>query len=163
MINKKPTSNYAALKSILILPAAAILFVLFSFRQGAEQVNQKYLFSKSSDSEILTFLAINTGYPQEARDISDTAKIFVVIKVAKGGIIKECKAFTDKKDIKVPLLPEIVIVGHKSTDTQGTAGKEHNALKTECLRVSKTLNEAKIPEWKEKDAEFAVEFKFSLK
>jgi hypothetical protein len=163
MINKKPTSNYAALKSIIILPAAAILLVMFSFRQESRQVNQEYLFSKSSDLEILKFIAEKTGYPQEARNTSDTGKIFVVIKIAKGGIIKECKAFTDRKDITVSLLPEIVILGYKPSSGQGTPGKGHDALKAECLRVANKLNEAKIPEWKDKDAEFAVQIKFILK
>jgi hypothetical protein len=163
MINKRPTSNYAALKSILILPVAAILFVMFSFRQESEQVNQEHLFSKSSDSEILKFLASNTGYPQEARNLSDTGIIYVVIKVAKGGSVKECKALTDRKDINVPILPEIVIVGYKSAEVQGSPAKEHTALKTECLRVANKLNEANIPEWKDKGAEFAVEYKFILK
>lgn len=163
MINKKPTSNYAALKSILILPTAAILFILFAFRQESAQVNQEHLFSKSSESEILKFLAINTGYPQEARNMSDTGKIYVAIKMAKGGIINSCKAYTDRKNITVPILPQVVIVGNKSSGGKAAMGEEHSALKTECIRVVNKLGEVKIPEWKDKATEFAVEFKFILK
>jgi hypothetical protein len=163
MINKKPTSNYAALKGILLLPAAAILFIMFSFRQESVQINQGQIFSKSSDAEILKFLAMNTGYPQEARNISDTGKIFVMIKIAKGGTIKECKAFTDRKDINVPLLPEIVILGYKSTEGHSTPGNTRTVLTKECLRVANTLSQANIPELKDKDSEFAVQYKFILK
>jgi len=172
MINKRPTRNYAALKSIIVLPVAAILFVIFSFKQESFPPNNGYqqpLFSKSSESEILKFLAMNTGYPQEAKNSSDTGKVFVVVKMNKGGIIKECKAFTEIKGINVPLLEEIVIIGYKPSKGQGSAmsekatGNEHPTLKTECLRVANKLPEVKIPEWNEKDMEFAVAFKFSLK
>lgn len=172
MINKKPTRNYATLKSLIILPVVAILFVMFSFKPESGQIisgNQEPLFSKTSVSEILVFLSRNTGYPQEARNSSDTGRVFVVVKMNKGGIIKECKAFTDKKAVNVPLLPEIVIIGYKPSG--GTSAvkstkansKEHSALKTECLRVTNTLSEVKIPEWNEKDIEFAIQFKFALK
>ena len=172
MINKKPTRNYATLKSLIILPVVAILFVMFSFKPEntlTNTGNQKPLFSKTSESEILVFLAKNTGYPQEARSSSDTGKVFVVVKMNKGGVIKECKAFTDKKAVNVPLLPEIVIVGYKpsggtsATKSTKATSNEHPTLKTECLRVTNTLSDVKIPEWKDKDMEFAIQFKFALK
>jgi hypothetical protein len=172
MINKKPTRNYAALKSIIILPALAILFVMFSFKPESNQTNtgnEKPLFSKTSESEILVFLAKNTGYPQEAKSSSDTGKVFVVVKMNKGGVIKECKVFTDKNAVKVPLLPEIVVVGYKPSGGTNAASSEkananeHAALKTECLRVTHKLSEVKIPEWKDKNMEFAVAYKFTLK
>ena len=172
MINKKPTRNYAALKSIIILPVVAILFVMFSFKPESNQTNtgnQKTLFSKTSESEILKFIGMNTGYPQEAKSSSDTGKVFVVVKMNKGGIIKECKAFTDKKAVNVPFLPEIEIIGYKPSDGTNVAnsgkatGNEHKALKTECLRVTNKLSEVNIPEWKDKNMEFAIEIKFVLK
>jgi hypothetical protein len=172
MINKRPTRNYAALKSIIILPVAAILFVMFSFKPESSPIYKGYqepLFSKSSETEILKFLAINTGYPQEAKNSSDTGRVFVVVKMNKGGIIKECKAFTDMKEINVPLLNEMVIVGYKpsiglsAAKIERTTTNEHPTLKTECLRVANKLKEIKILEWKEKDLEFAIPFKFTLK
>jgi len=172
MINKKPTRNYATLKSLIILPVVAILFVMFSFKPESNITNtgnQKPQFSKTSESEILVFLAKNTGYPQEAKSSSDTGKVFVVVKMNKGGVIKECKAFTDKKAVNVPLLPEIVIVGYKPSGGTSAAkstkatSNEHPTLKTECLRVTNTLSDVKIPEWKDKDMEFAIQFKFALK
>ena len=172
MINKRPTRNYAVLKSIIILPVAAILFVMVSFKQESNQGftgNQKPLFSKTSESEILKFLGVNTGYPQEAKNSSDTGNIFVVVKMNKGGTIKECKAFTEKKGINVPFLEEIVIVGYKSSAEQSAIksekanGNEHPALITECLRVANKLAAVKIPEWNEKDMEFAITYAFILK
>ena len=35
-------------------------------------------------------------YPQEAKNSQDTGNVFVVLKLEKGGVIKECKAVTDK-------------------------------------------------------------------
>ncbi len=172
MINKKPTRNFAVLKSIIILPVAAILFLMFSFKPESDQANtgnQKPLFSKASESEILLFLAKNTGYPQEARNSSDTGSVFVTVKMNKGGIVKECKAFTEKKGINVPFLEEIVIVGYKPSPGQvvikneNSGGNEHLALKTECLRIANKLAEVKLAEWKDKDMEFAIPIKFTLK
>jgi hypothetical protein len=135
---------------------------MFSFRQESVQVNKEYLFSKASDSEILVFLASNTGYPQEARNSQDTGKIFVTVKINKDGSIQECKAFNKKSDIKIPFLPEVVIVGKKPLTSQAVAGKNFSALKTECQRVSNRLSELKIPEWKDKEVEFAVTYNFVL-
>ena len=88
MINKKPTRNYAALKNIIIIPVVAILFIMFSFKPESGPGNNGYqtnLFSKTSESEILKFIAVNTGYPQEAKSTSDTGSIYVMVKMNKGG------------------------------------------------------------------------------
>ncbi|HEX2968756.1 MAG TPA: M56 family metallopeptidase [Bacteroidales bacterium] len=170
MINKKPTCNYAALKSILTLPVVALLFVMFSFKSESNRIqkgDQKSLFSKGSESEILKFLAMNTGYPQEARNSLDTATVFVVVRMQKGGIVKECKALTSKKSINVPFLQEIVIVGYKPSgkiiEQDNATGKDHPALKAECLRIADKIDEVKIPEWNERDIDFAIPMKFTLK
>ena len=169
MINKKPTPKSAALKNIIILPVAAILFVIFSFKPETDQVSimndQKSIFSKSSETEILKFMAMNTGYPQEARNSLDTATIFVAVKMKKGGIIDECKAYTERKEINLPLLQEIVIIGYKPASVQNSLQNDidHQTLRKECLRVARKLAEVKIPEWSESDMEFAVPMKFVLK
>lgn len=171
MINKKPTRNYASLKSLFILPVIAILFVLFSFRpelKQANQGNQKSLFSKTSESDILRFLAMNLGYPQEAKNTLDTGSVYVVVEVQKGGVIKECKALTEQSGINVPFLQEIVIVGYKPSPGEIaadklTSGNDHQLLKTECLRIANKLSEVKVPEWSEHDMEFAIPIKFILK
>ncbi len=127
------------------------------------------LFSDASEKEILKFLAMNTGYPAQAKESADIGKVFVAVKMDKGGIIKECKAFTQKSDISVPILPEIVIVGYKTPAGPGdlragkTSGDGQIALQTECVRVANKLAEIAIPEWKEKNMEFALVFNFVLK
>lgn len=170
MINKKPTRNYAILKNLLILPVVAILFVMFSFKPVSNTTmngSQEQLFSKSSQSEIVKFLASNIRYPLEARNSSDTGKVFVVIKMNKGGIIKECKFFSEKNKVKVPILEEIVVTAYidnsKSVAKSETkTDREHLALKTESLRVANKLVEVQIPEWKDKNIEFALAFNFHL-
>jgi TonB family protein len=127
------------------------------------------LFSKSSESEILKFVAINTGYPEEAKNSADTGKIYVIVKLMKGGVIKECVAVAEKKEINVPILPEVVIIGYKPSAGQNASGMHnvkgnmHPALKTEGVRVAKKLGEIDIPEWKEKNMEFALILNFQLK
>jgi len=126
------------------------------------------LFSQKSLDEILKFIGMNTGYPQEAKNSADTGKIFIVVKMGKGGIVKECKAFTEKTAIKVPFLPEVVIVAYK-TPVPGdirpgkVTGNVHIELKTESERVVNKIGSVDIPEWKDKDMEFALTLNFVLK
>jgi hypothetical protein len=167
MINKKPTQNFAALKNIIILPVVAILLALFSFKSDSNQTNtgnQEPLFTKNSNTVILRYFMENTVYPQEAKNSNDTGKIFIVMKVNKGGIIKECKAFTEQRLIKVPILNEVVITTWNPNTGQNAAiNNEHPVLKKECLRVANKLTEVIIPEWMEKDMEFAIPIKFILR
>jgi len=131
------------------------------------------LFSNTSEISILKFLGMNTRYPQEAKASSDTGRVFVVVKMKKGGIIKECKAYTEKNKINVPVLPEVVIVGYKSSTYPGelrpgkttgnTTGNNLVSLQTECERVANKLGMIEIPEWKEKNMEFALAITFVLK
>jgi TonB family protein len=165
--------------------AIRVIYKLADFkpgRQGGKPVNVWYMapvnfslsepepaLSKNSELEILKFIGMGTGYPQEARSLADTGSIFVVVKLVKGGIIKECKAYTEKADTKVSLLPEVVIVGYKPSEGQdkkttlNSAEKEHISLKTECLRIANLLSVNEIPEWKDKNLEFALAIRFVLK
>lgn len=128
----------------------------------------KALFSRTSELEILKFLGNNTGYPSDAKTSSDTGRIFVVVKMDKGGVLKECNAFTEKTGINAPFLPEMVIVGYKPSSEQKAystskpEGNEHSLLKEECIRVANKIGTVDIPEWKEKDLEFVLTWKFIL-
>lgn len=171
MINKKPTRNYAALKSIIILPLVAILFVMFSFKPDSSQTNtgnQEILFSKASEAEIMKFMNMKIKYPHEARSSSATGTVFVLVKMNKGGILKECKAFTDLKDINVPFWNEVMvtayapIAGASEVNSEKAMEDVHPALKAECLRIANKLSELNLPEWKDKNLEFVISFKFTL-
>lgn len=170
---------------LLDAEAIRVTSMLTAFKpglQGGKPVNVWYmapvnfspskgepLFSQNSQTEILKFIGMNTGYPQESKSASDTGKIFVVVKLEKGGIVKECKAYTSKTGIRVPFLPEVVIVGYKPSETSKIAGvpnaseKEHPGLKAESERVINKIGSVNIPEWKDKDMEFALTLNFVLK
>jgi len=170
MINRRPSSKSAVLKNIFILPVAAMLLVMFSFRTESDSLNKgkpDLQFSKSSMTEILKFVATNTKYPLMARSSFDTGKVFVLVKMHKGGIIEECKAFSDKKEIKAPILPKIVIVGYQSSSRQSVAtnksNSNHPALKSECIRAANMLGDIDIPEWKDKNMEFGLAIEFVIK
>jgi hypothetical protein len=175
MINRKPSQKYATLKNIILLPVLAIIVYAFAAPENRPVAGntQEQLLSASSEASLLKFIGMNTGYPQEARNSSDTGKIFVVVKVEKGGIIRECKAYKETSDIKVPFLHQVVIVGYKSSAAPGdlrpgqasvkTTGNSMAALQTECVRVSNKLGEIDIPEWKDKNMEFALVINFQLK
>lgn len=131
------------------------------------------LFSKTSEAEILKYMAMNTGYPQEAKNASDTGRVFVVVKLEKGGIVKECKSVKEKSEIKVPFLPEVVIVGYKTSASPDnlrpgktnvkTSGNSLVAMQNECVRVANKLTINEIPDWKDKNMEFALTFIFTIK
>lgn len=183
--NAEGISVLKGVHPLLDAEAMRVTSLLSGFKpgtQGGKPVNVWYmvpvtfsldesgqLLSGTSTSEILKFLTNNTAYPPEARISSDTGKVLVVVKIDKGGIIKECKAVTDKSQINVPLLPEIVVVGNKASAGPGvtragnTSGNGLAALQNECVRVANKLGEIDIPEWKEKNMEFALTFKFLLR
>lgn len=192
MINKKPTRKYAMLKTIMILPVVALSVYAFATPDNSKKVTtvsetlailkqpakiqsfQKSIFSKTSEAEVLKFLGMNAGYPQEARNASDTGRVYVVVKLEKGGIIKECKAFTEKAGIKAPFLPEVVIVGHKSTSPGPgeirpvstpvkSTGNGLTALQNESVRIANTLTVNEIPDWQDKDLEFVITLIYTLK
>ena len=169
---------------LLDAEAIRVTSMLSEFRpgmQGGKAVNVWYmapvnfslsagdlLFSQNSLTEILKFISMNTIYPQAAKSSADTGKIFVVVKMGKGGIVKECKAFTDKTAINLPFLPEVVIVGYKTPEPGDirpgkVMGNVHPDLATEGERVVNKIGSVNIPEWKEKDMEFALTFNFVLK
>ena len=130
--------------------------------------NNKQLFSKDSESQILRFLAMNTGYPEAAKNSLDTGKIYVYVKIGKGGTQVESREYSKKEELHVPLLHEIVVVGYKpsSPDIKTSGNKEiseHPLLKSECHRVVSKLTEIKLTEWKDKDVEFALIINFTLK
>jgi TonB family protein len=125
----------------------------------------KALFSRTSELEILKFLASNTGYPSDSKIASDTGKIYVVVKMDKGGVLRECNAFLENTGITAPFLPEMVIVGYKPAQgyrTSNPKGNDHVLLKEECIRVANKIGTVDIPEWREKDLEFVLTWKFIL-
>lgn len=125
----------------------------------------KALFSRTSELEILKFLGSNTGYPSEAKIASDTGKIYVVVKMDKGGVLRECNAYLENTGITAPFFPEMVIVGYKPAQgysKSSPAGNDHILLKEECIRVANKIGTVDIPEWKEKDLEFVLTWKFIL-
>jgi hypothetical protein len=82
----------------------------------------------------------------------------------KGGVIKDCKFFTEKGKVEVPILEEIIAVAYKNNSASvAKSDKEHLALKAECLRIANKLSELQIPEWKDKNVEFAISINFQLR
>jgi hypothetical protein len=89
-----------------------------------------------------------------------------VLKIKKGGFVEDAKAFSDIKDINVPLMDEVVIAGYKPSSAGNENIKpanDHAILKAECLRVAGRIGSLDIPEFKEKDIEFALPFKFIIR
>lgn len=169
MINKKPTRNIAAMKTILALPVVAVLMMFFSFRTDSGSLNgdnQKITLSQASASEFYNFLSSNVLYPEEAKKSFDTGHIYVVLRIKKGGFVEDARAFSDIKGINVPMMDEVVIAGYKSSSAgniNNMPANDHAILKAECLRVAGQIGSLDIPEFKKKDIEFALPFKFLLK
>jgi bla regulator protein blaR1 len=162
MINKKPTNSYAALKSLLILPAVMILFIAFSFKANPQP---QPAFSEDSKSQLFKFILEKIKYPSEAKEASVTGKFFVVVKILKGGKIETTTIKSDEKVINVPILDEIVIVGYgpiSSSAATGSSSKELALITNEGIRVAKMLGSIDLPEWKDKNMEFALAFNFKL-
>lgn len=167
MINKKPSTNYAALKNLIILPVAALLLVLFSFRPVTEPRGSEIELSEASARAITRFIAENIQYPLEAKESSTQGKVYVSVEV-KNGVVRECEIEKNKKDIDSQLLQTVVVTGYgaNSETNSGTKpGRDKNfkLLQKECLRIAKRLSELQIPEWQENEVEFTFEVVFQLR
>jgi hypothetical protein len=73
------------------------------------------------------------------------------------------------KEYKIPVLPQVVIAWYKASEgpndlrSGNTTGNGLVALQNDCVRFAGKLGEISIPEWKEKNMDFALTFKFILK
>ncbi|MBK7627253.1 MAG: TonB family protein [Bacteroidales bacterium] len=161
-------------KPVYVWYMVPVNFSLDNVLVGSNQSSSEKLFLNTSEVEILKFLGMNTGYPQEAKSASDTGRVYVVVKLKKGGIDKECKAFTEKTGIKAPFLPEVVIVGYKSSSPGPneirpgfspvkSTGNGLIALQQESVRVANMLSVNEIPDWLDKDMEFVITLIYTLK
>jgi len=161
MINKSPTPKIARLKNIFFLPAVAVLFIMFSFTMS----NQDNQLSNQSFSEIARFIMMNISYPETAKITGDTGIVYVSVKIDKGGIVKEPKAFRERSQIKSELLQEVVTVAYRPSPpkVKTPVVKDPTALETECIKWVSKIGTQNIPEWKEKDCELTFAFKFLLK
>jgi TonB-dependent SusC/RagA subfamily outer membrane receptor len=136
---------------------------------GSPRTLQKGNFSGSSRSTLLKFIGENTRYPAGARNSRTEGKVNVIVKVAKGGIVRESKV-TSAEKINVSLMPEVVIVGYPSAspdelrpNDNAPLPKTFDLLEKESLRVANLLGNADIPEWKERDMEFAITLNYILR
>jgi hypothetical protein len=109
-----------------------------------------------------------------ARNSSTEGKVYVKVKMEKGGIVRECKAAKVRDGITAPFLQEVVIVGYKSDKNQNPDALRSNknvpvpdgafeSLEKEALRVVNLLGKVNAPEWQDKDMEFALQLNFTLK
>jgi TonB family protein len=128
------------------------------------------LLMNTSVSELLKFVAKNVLYPGAAKNASDTGTVFAVLKLKKGGTISQVETFTDKSSFRVPLLKEeVVVVGYKQPgpgeirSSNVTASGDRTLLKEECRRVVNQVSSREIPEWLDRDLEFALAIKFVIK
>jgi TonB family protein len=152
--------------------------VEFTFQQADNRLQRPdgygSPFSGESGVKILRFIGENTTYPAMARNSSTEGKVYVKVKMEKGGIVRECKAATVRDGITVPFLQEVVIVGYKSDKNQNPDALRSNknvpvpegareSLEHEALRVANLLGKVNAPEWQDKDMEFAIQLNFTLK
>ncbi len=168
MINRKPTSHIAGLKNLIFLPVLAFLLISLSFRNETVYTETSgSQFTEKSKGEILKFIATNVIFPQASKAAYDTSTVFVSVKIGKGGTVTECKSVSDRKKISNEILPEIVVVGYtpRPADLQAASGTRynHSTLVDQCLKQAGRLGEVAIPEFKEKETEFTLVFKFTLK
>jgi len=162
MMNTKPSKNLAALKNLMLLPLAALLILLFSCRTAMHSGEIKKL-SDVSASEITKYLASKIIYPQDAKNASAEATIYLTVEV-KRGVVKEIKATKNNDEEDSQLLQQIVVVAYaKNMNTGKIAGKETISLENECLRVGKLVTDIQIPEWKKREVEFTIPVIFQLR
>ena len=186
MIIKNSTSAIAKSWKFPILPAVMSLIVFLSFSSAfaQEDLSDQTLFSAESQKKIMEMVYANITYPSEAKQQNKTGRFFVIITMKKGGIVDQVKVNDIDKSINIPLLSynEVVIVGYglknpaenlavvgygSAKQDERKDGKEDkrdiSLLTNEGIRVARMVGSVKIPEWENKDMEFAISFNFQLK
>lgn len=186
MINKNSTSRFAVLKTIFILPAIISIMLLFSFKSSSvtqEKKDDQTLFTAESQKKILDMIYSNIVYPSEAKVQNVTGRFFVIVKMKKGGIVDQVRINDSDQSINVPMLSynEVVIIGRgvknpsdievigygtqkSGESSKGNESKKGLSLLTdEGIRIANLLGSVKIPEWENKNMEFAISFSFSLR
>lgn len=163
MMNRKPSRNLAAIKNLLLLPIAAVLLVLFSFRPALQSDGDDKKLSDASAAAIARHLATKIIYPQDAKDAFVTGTIYLSVEV-KNGVVKESEITKKEKRIDSQLLQEVVVTGYlKNGNSNNKVSTDTKLLEKECLRVAKLVTEIEIPEWKEGEIEFTIPIIFQLR
>jgi TonB family protein len=150
-------------------------------------VEEMPMYNPGGDSELLNFIKNNTRYPEAAKAQKIQGRVIVRFVVSTEGkaegisVLKGVDQLLDAEAIRVTSMLSgfkpgmqggkpvnvwyMVPITFKLTPPvpQNAGGKEHLSLKTECERVANKIGSVDIPEWKEKDMEFALEIKFILK
>jgi TonB-dependent SusC/RagA subfamily outer membrane receptor len=165
------SSDFAGSVKLLILPVLILILSIIPFRSAIAQegLSEQTLFSSGSHEKLMELLFKNVKYPAEAREQDMTGRFFVIIKMKKGGIIDKVSVNDTDKSINVPLLGnEVVVVGYglknPAEDKNAKAVvKDRSILTNEGVRVAGMLGSVQIPEWEDKDMEFAISFNFTLK
>lgn len=169
---KNSTSKFGKSYKLLIFPAfiSLLVFSPFSSAFAQQDISDQMLFSAESQKKIIEMVYANITYPSEAKQQDNTGRFFVIVKMKKGGIVDQVKVNDTDKSINIPLLSynEIVIVGYglknpavnQNVKTEKT---DLTLLINEGIRVAKMVGSVKIPEWEDKDMEFAISFNFQLK
>ncbi len=163
MMNRKPSKNFAALKNLMLLPLAALLLVLFSFRPAPQTGDDDKKISSASADAIVKYLATKIIYPQEAKEASIEATIYLSVEV-ENGVVKECEITKNKKRVDSQILNEIVVIAYAKNPIVNKKGRKNTkSLEDECLRVAKLVTDIQIPEWKEGEVEFTIPVIFQLR
>jgi TonB-dependent SusC/RagA subfamily outer membrane receptor len=108
-------------------------------------------------------------YPTEAKNQDMAGRFFVIVKMKKGGIVDKVTVNDTDKSINIPLLGnEVVVVGYGLKNPAEDKSikavmKDRSVLTNEGVRAANLLGSVKIPEWENKDMEFAISFNFQLK
>ena len=171
MINKKPSSRYAILKNLLILPAVIGLLAIFSFKRNPtlqEKSEPPSIFSKDSQAFLNVAISSNTVYPNEALANNITGRFTVLVKTAKGGKVEKVKVLNKDKKIRVPYISNDCInitrlalpePAQKKIGSKITNG-DLTILSDEGVKIAKSLHYFNLPECQEKSLEFAIDFNF---
>jgi hypothetical protein len=171
MINKNSTSVIARSVKFLILPSFILLIVLLSCStaKAQENISEQTLFSPESHKKLMELLFKNVMYPTEAKNQDISGRFFVIVKMKKGGVVDQVTVNDTDKSINVPSLGnEVVVVGYglknpAEVKVVKAVMKDRSILTNEGVRVARMLGSVKIPEWENKDMEFAISFNFQLK
>lgn len=151
---------------LLILQGLFILLITVSCNSSSNRntfSDDKATISDESQSKIKELILKNFQFPVTLNNDATSGLFYVSVKIEKGGKISDIRIIKSEDSLKIPLLNscQIMLVPSDSINTTKNFDyitKKMYAFEEEAMRVTKMIEPLNLPEWQNKNVEFAISF-----
>lgn len=164
MIKKKLTQKIFNLKDLLMPLSLIFLISTISCNSASNQnvhPNNKTILSDDSQNKIRELIIKNYQFPITSNIDANSSHFYVSVLIEKGGKVSNISMTESKDSLLVPLLINCQLTVNPPdtiTKISDFITKNMFVFKDEAIRVTKMIEPLDLPEWKDKNLEFAISF-----